>query len=455
MNKEVQSSSLSDKFVSGSVSRAVLRNVLPAIAAMLMVLVYNLADTFFIGQTHNDYMVAAVSIATPVFLLFMSIGTLFGMGGTSVISRALGRGDTEYAKKACSFCMWASIGTGIIFTLIIIVFINPILRLLGAKDETWSYTRSYLLIVACCGVFSIISNCYTNIIRTEGKSTVAMAGTLIGNLLNVVLDPIMILSFNWGIVGAAIATFIGNAVGALYYLLYFWRGKSALSIHIRDYHAGNKIASGVLSIGIPASLGSILMSISQILANSLMSAYGVLSVAAYGVAAKVLMIVTLVGIGVGQGIQPLLGYCYGAGNRKRFLSSLRFSMIFSLFLCAGLALLCYLFAAPIVEAFLTEPNALDYGVLFSQIMLTSSWLFGIYYVLMNALQAVGAAVPSLIISISRQGIIYIPSLYILHSLIGITGIAWAQPVADVLSLLLEIVLYVNTIRKDPKLSASK
>lgn len=436
-----------ENFTEGSVARAVLRNIVPAIAAMMMVLVYNLADTFFIGQTHNDYMVASVSLATPVFLIYMSLGTLFGMGGTSVISRALGRGDREYAKKVSSFCMWAGVGVGLVVTALMIIFIDPLLRILGASAETWSYTKTYLLIVSACGVFSIISNCYTNILRAEGRSTEAMVGTLIGNLLNVILDPIMILWFGWGVTGAAIATVIGNVVGALYYLVYFWRGRSSLSISVSDFRAGDHIASGVLAIGIPASLGNLLMSISQMITNSLMSQYGDLAVAAYGVSAKVLMIVTLMGIGIGQGVQPLLGYCYGAGNMDRFRKSLTFTTVFSLILCGAVTVLCFIFARPIVSVFLTTKDALNTGVTFSRIMLSTAWLFGVYYSLVNALQAVGAAMPSFWTSVCRQGIIYIPAIFIFNAAIGINGLAWAQPAADILSLALAIALNIRTIRK--------
>lgn len=442
-----KTSSSTDTFVTGSVPAAALRNIVPAVAAMIMVLVYNLADTFFIGQTHNDYMVAAVSLATPVFLLFMSVGTLFGMGGTSLISRALGKGDREYARKVSAFCMWAGVCVGVVCSVLLWLFSDQIVGLLGADSETWDYTKTYLNIVAASGVFSIIANCYTNIIRAEGKSTAAMAGTLIGNLLNVILDPIMILGFDWGIAGAAIATVIGNAAGALYYIVYFLRGQSMLSIRLSDFSAGNRICSGVLSIGIPASLSSIMMSVSQMITNSRMSSYGALAVAAYGVSAKVLMIVSLVGIGIGQGIQPLLGYCYGAQRKKRYTDSLRFSVIFSLILCGILAVLCFVFAEPIVKAFLTDAGALSLGVAFSRIMLTTSWTFGVFYVLMNALQALGAATPALIVSLCRQGFIYIPFVYILEFLMGMNGLAWAQPVADAASLVVTAVLYRRAFRK--------
>jgi putative MATE family efflux protein len=444
---ENKKSTAEKNFTEGSVSGAVLRNIIPAIAAMMMVLVYNLADTFFIGQTHNDYMVAAVSLATPVFLIYMSLGTLFGMGGTSVISRALGRGDREYAKKVSSFCMWAGVAVGLVIMALMIIFIDPLLRILGASKETWSYTKTYLLIVSTCGVFSIISNCYTNILRAEGRSTEAMLGTLIGNLLNVILDPIMILVFDWGVTGAAIATVIGNVVGALYYLIYFWTGKSMLSIKLSDFKMGDHIASGVFAIGVPASLANLLMSISQMITNSMMSQYGDLEVAAYGVSAKVLMIVSLIGIGIGQGVQPLLGYCYGAKNMDRFKKSLRFTALFSLVICGAVTAVCFIFARPLVHVFLTTPGALDYGVTFSRIMLSTAWLFGFYYSLVNALQAVGAATPSLWLSVCRQGIVYIPALFVFRALIGINGLAWAQPAADLISLAVAIVLNLRMIKK--------
>ena len=205
-------------FESMPVPKAVFRNALPAMAAMLMVLVYNLADTFFIGQTHDALQVAAVSLATPVFLMFMAVGTVFGMGGTSVISRALGEGRKDYAKKACSFCMWGCVIVGVVMAALFLIFMEQILSLIGASSDTWDLAKTYLMIVVCSGPFVLISNCYSNVIRTEGESGRACMGQLLGNLLNVVLDPIMILGFGWNIAGAAIATVIGNVFGAGYYL---------------------------------------------------------------------------------------------------------------------------------------------------------------------------------------------------------------------------------------------
>lgn len=434
-------------FSKAPVSKAVLKNTLPAMAAMLMVLVYNLADTFFIGQTHDDLQVAAVSLATPVFLIFMAVGTVFGVGGTSVISRAMGSGQHDYAKKVCSFCMWGCVAVGVALSALMLIFMDPILSLVGAKADTWDYAKTYLTIVVCCGPFAMISNCYSNVIRAEGQSGKAMMGQLIGNLLNVILDPIMILGFGWNIAGAAIATVIGNVVGAGYYIIYLLRGKSALSIKLRDFTIRNKVAKSVLAIGVPAALGSVLMSVSQIIINSQMAEYDDLAVAAMGVAMKVVIITGMVCMGLGQGVQPLLGYCVGAKLWDRFKKSLRFSLIFSLILSIVLTALCYIFTKEIVGMFLSEQAAFDYAVQFSRILLTTSFLFGVFYVLTNALQAMGASTEALIINISRQGIIFIPAVFILKAIIGLTGLVWAQPVADVLSITVAAILYIHISRK--------
>lgn len=434
-------------FESASVKKAVFQNAVPAMVAMLMVLIYNLADTFFIGQTHDDLQVAAVSLATPVFLLFMAVGTIFGIGGTSVISRAMGEGKKEYAKKVCSFCMWSCVVVGIVMSVLFLLFMDPILNFVGASADTWEYAKDYLVIVSFSGPFVLIANCYSNVVRAEGQSGKAMIGQMLGNLLNVILDPIMILGFGWNITGAAIATVIGNVAGAGYYIGYFVRGKSSLSIRIKDFTVKENVAFGVLSIGIPAALGSLLMSVSSILMNGQMAQYGDMALAGVGVAMKVTMMTGMVCIGLGQGIQPLLGFCVGAKKWDRYRGVLRFSLMFALVLSVTLTVVCYLFLPQIVRAFLTDTSAFQYGVSFSKILLCTSFLFGIFYVLINALQACGAAKESLIVNISRQGLIYIPAMLILGAIFHETGLIWAQPVADVLSLVLAIGLYLRKSKK--------
>lgn len=206
---------LKQKYLSGPVSRMVLRNIIPAMLSTLMMLIYNLADTFFIGLTHNDYMVAAVSLATTVFLIFMAIGTLFGVGGASVISRSLGVGNRDYACRTSSFCTWTSIFVGLVLMVLLWVFMDPLLGLLGASAQTFDYTKTCLGIITSAGVFSILSGTLSNIIRAGGNPTDAMWGTLIGNIADVVLDPVMIFGFDMGIAGAAAAAVIGNVLATL------------------------------------------------------------------------------------------------------------------------------------------------------------------------------------------------------------------------------------------------
>lgn len=436
-----KSSGPDELFSTAPVAKAVVKNAVPAMTAMLMVLIYNLADTFFIGQTHNALEVSAVSLASPVFLFFMAAGTIFGIGGTSVISRALGEGRTGYAKKVCVFCMWACVAVGIAMSAGFLIFMDSILRMVGASPESWEMTKSYLSIVSLSGPFVLIANCYNNILRAEGQPVKAMAGQMIGNILNVILDPVFILLFHWNVPGAAFATVIGNVFGAGYYIAYFFSGKSILSISPKDFTIRNKVMSGVLAIGIPSSLGSIFMNISQIVANARLSSYGDMAVAGYGVASKATMITGMICIGLGQGVQPILGYCFGAKLRGRFGKVMRFSVAFGFAISIAMTALCYVFTKQIVGLFVSDAQAFSYGTEFVRILLTTGFLFGTYYVLLNAIQAVGAAKEALVMNICRQGLIFIPALFILQAAVGIDGIVWAQPVADVLSMILVVVLY--------------
>lgn len=435
-------------FKNAPVPKAVLSNIIPSIISMLMVLAYNLADTFFIGQTKNALMVAAVSIATPAFLLFMAVGMLFGIGGTSLISRMLGEGRGERAKNASSFCFWTGLSIGIVSMILIWIFAKPVCRLIGASDDTLEYTVQYLTIVAAGIPFLIVSNSFSNIIRAEGHANKAMSGMIIGNLLNIVLDPVMILGFGWNVAGAAIATVLGNVFASAFYIMHLLSKSSSLSIRPQDYKARERIAAGVLAIGIPASLNSVLMSVSNIVINKMMMKHGDMAVAGLGVAMKINMIAVMLLIGVGTGIQPLLGYCYGARNRKRYMAVLKFSMLFALGLSIVMTVVCYCGAGPLVNAFLEDADAYGYGIAFARIYIYSGPILGQLFVLINAIQATGAALPSLVLSISRQGLLYLPIVWTLNAAINTPkSLAAAQPITDYLATALAAVLFVFTYKK--------
>lgn len=415
--------------------------------SMIMVLVYNLADTFFIGQTHDAILVAAVSVATPVFLFLMALGTLFGIGGMSVISRALGRGDTLRARNTCSFCFWGCVVTGLASMTVFLLAMAPLLKIIGASNATSVYVRTYLTIVSFGAVPVVISNCFSNILRAEGRTGEAMTGMLIGNIINVVLDPVAILWLDWGVAGAAVTTVIGNIFGALYYIVYFLRGKSSLSISLKECSFRNSSFGEVLSIGIPASLNTLLMNISCIILNKLMSLYGDMCIAGIGVAMKVNMILVMFIIGFAQGVQPLLGYAAGEKDWNRYRKLFSFSLTVSTVLSVLLTALCFVCCGPIVRAFLTDSSAYAYGVSFSKVLLVSGPLFGLLFMITNALQALGAAVPSLILSISRQGLIFIPLVFILNAAVGLRGLVWTQPVSDIISSVLAVALYAAYARR--------
>ncbi|MCI9611737.1 MAG: MATE family efflux transporter [Eubacterium sp.] len=435
-------------FRDAPVPKAVISNVIPSIISMIMVLVYNLADTFFIGQTKDAYMVAAVSVATPAFLLFMAVGMLFGIGGTSLISRTLGEGKMDRAKNASSFCFWTGLCIGLIAMVVIFIFASPVSMAIGASQETVGYASQYLRIVSTAIPFLIISNSFSNIIRAEGNAQVAMMGMIVGNLINIILDPVMILGFGWDVAGAAIATVLGNVFAAGFYIWHLLSKKATLSIHPKYYLAGNGIAAGVFAIGIPASLNSILMSLSNIIVNNIMSDYGDMAVAGLGVAMKVNMIVVMLLIGLGTGIQPILGYCFGAGSKDRYLAVMKFSMILAFAISAVMTVVCYCGADPLVHAFLEDADAFTYGMSFARIYIYSGPVIGIMFVFINAIQSTGAALPALILSVSRQGLIYLPVLFLLRRVFdSATMLAAAQPITDYLTTALSVVLFLFTYKK--------
>ena len=435
-------------FRDAPVPKAVFSNIIPSVISMLMVLFYNLADTVFIGQTNDALMVTAVSLATPVFLLFMAIGMLFGIGGTSFISRRLGEGDYHTAKRTSSFCFWGGISIGVICLLGILIFAEPVARAVGASDDSVGYTRQYLAIVAFGIPFLILSNAFSNIIRAEGHPKTAMTGMIIGNLVNIILDPVMILGFGWNVAGAAIATVLGNVVSAVFYIIHLSSKKSLLSIRPKHFTIKRTVSMGVFAIGIPAALNSVLMSTSNIVINKVMANYGDMAVAGLGVAMKVNTIAIMLLIGIGIGVQPLLGFCFGARLRKRYLSILKFTLIVATITSVVMTVICYVFAGPLVEFILKEPEAYAYGFEFSRVYILSGPVIGLLFVMINAIQSTGATIPSLILSLSRQGLIYYPMLFIFtHFFDTAKMAAMTQPVTDYIAATMAVILFIFTFRK--------
>ena len=433
---------------SRTIHRQVISNVVPAIIVQLMTLIYNLADTFFIAQTNDPLQIAAVSLSVPVFFILIATGIIFMAGGMSCISRALGAGERDRANSIAAFSIWTSIIMGVTVTLVFMMFIGRILMAIGASLNTFVYAYGYLSIVMAGAPFVLFSMSCSGVLRAEGQAARAMNGQLIGNIVNIILDPIMILYLNMGITGAAIATVIGTVVGASYYIGYFLAGQSTLRIHIKNYSVKNGIAAGLFAIGIPACLDPCLMSISSMVMNSLMSRYGDMAVAAAGVSMRIEQIATLIAMGVGQGVQPLLGFCVGAKDWDRYKGILKFAFQLAIGISLTMVTICYVFTGNVVRVFLTEPSAFSYAVNFLRIKLSSSVLFAIFFICINALQAMGAAKASLVLSIFRQGI-YMPLLFIMNYFMQAYGIVWALPIAELLSLI-QIWIFYGRIIADPR-----
>ncbi|WP_319496099.1 MATE family efflux transporter [uncultured Cohaesibacter sp.] len=428
------------------VPRAILVNALPTVAGMVVILIYNIADTFFVGQTNDPFQVAAVSLATPVFLLFMATGNLIGIGGTSVISRALGEKRPGFANAVSSFCFYASWIVGIIFAGVFLVEMPRILNAIGVSENTISPTRDYLMYVAPSAPFVIMGVAFGNIVRAAGKAKEAMFGMMLGTGLNIILDPFFILTLDMGVAGAAIATLIGNIVSALY----FWRlvagNRTSLSISFSDFRIRG-VLWPVVAIGVPAALNNVLMSTSIIVLNNVLSSYGDIALAAMGVATKVSMIAVLLQIGLGVSIQPLLGYNYGAKNSERFRSILQTAIIYALIMGSVLTFVSWLGSGYIVKAFIEDQAVYDQGVRFVRALLLTGPVIGIMFIYINTLQAMGAAKESLVLSVSRQGFIFIPMIFVLNHLFGLSGVVYAQPVADVMAILISVALVYPHLAK--------
>lgn len=309
------------------VSKAVAAMAIPSVISSLVTVVYNMADTFFVGQTGDALQVAAVSLTNPIFILLMAFANMFGMGGSAVASMAMGEGKPEKAKNTTAFITYASLAIGVITAVLLFTCMAPILHIFGANTETYEYAKGYVQYIAWGAPFIIWSAAASFVVRAEGASKEAMIGSMVGTIANIVLDPLFITGFHMGAAGAAIATTIGNILASLYFLWYFLKKSRQLSILPKDFTLGEQIPLKVCNIGLPTAIFSALMSVSTIVINQILVKYGNAPVAAIGIVFKANMFITFLQMGLANGVQPLLGYSYGAGNISRFREVERFTKI--------------------------------------------------------------------------------------------------------------------------------
>ena len=339
------------------ISTAVAKMAVPSVISSLVTVVYNMADTFFVGQTGDPLQVAAVSLTNPIFILMMAFANMFGMGGSAVLSIAMGEKNEKRARNASSFVTWASVITGVVFAAVLLIFMNPVLSLFGANAETYEFAKGYTFHISYGAPFIIWSAAASFIVRAEGASKEAMIGSMIGTVANIILDPVFISVFGMGTAGAAIATTIGNILASAYYLWYFLKKSRVLSVRWKDFKMKNGILAGICSSGFPTAIFSALMSVSTIVLNQLLVEYGNAPVAAIGIVFKANMFITFLQMGLANGVQPLLGYNFGAGNIKRFREVESYTK--KCCLAAGVlaTVLFFVFRKPIIRLFISDEKS--------------------------------------------------------------------------------------------------
>lgn len=427
-------------FERASVPKAYMKLALPVVLSMMVSLVYNMVDTYFIALTGKQELVAGVSLAAPIFTLMIAFGDIFGLGGSSLISRLFGEKREEEAKRASAFCLWAAIGFGIFVTIVLLVFRTPILKLLGTDAATFEYASEYYTWIAVGAASIILGLVPSNILRTEGLAMQAMAGSILGSIVNIILDPVFIFGLGQGAAGAAMATVIGNVIADVYYIYVMNKKAKRLSVSLKEIKIPGTMIRDILVIGIPASITNLMQSIMIMITNHYLIAYGTDKVAAMGIALKANMISAFILVGFAFGGQPLVGYNYGARNKKRLKEILRFAYLFE----AGLALVFTIsisvFAPAIIKIFMNQSDIITNGAMMLRFQQLGMVFMAVTLVSTCVCQSVGSAAGAFALSISRQGVLYAISLMVLNAIFGYTGIIATQACADVLTAVIALAI---------------
>ncbi len=427
-------------FETTPVPKAFLTLALPVVMSKIVSMIYNMVDIYFIGRTGNADLVAGVSICAPVILLMVSLGDLFGLGGSSVMSRLFGQKKDEDGKRVSSFTFYSAIVTGIVIAAVMLIFQNPILHMLGAEDAVFTYASQYYTWIALGAPSIILTLIPANQLRTEGLANVAMIGSIAGSIVNIILDPLFIFGLGMGAAGAAIATVLGNIVTDIIFVVCIRKKSRKLTVDIRMAKVDLAIIGAVFAIGLPSSLNNLMNSFGTALLNRGLVVYGADKVAAMGIASKVNMLVAMIMIAFAFGAQALIGYNYGAGNKERLRQVLKFDLLVQMIIAVAGGAVLMIFAPSLIRLFMDDAVIVEAGALILRRMLLGLPFTGVFLVCSTLFMSAGKSLPTLIMSLSRQGIIFALVLFILSRAFGYEGVITAQPAADVLSALLGVVL---------------
>ena len=427
-----QENSRAELFESTPIPKAVAELAVPMMVSSLVMVVYNLADTFFVGMLNDPVQNAAVTLVYPVMLAFNAVNNLFGVGTSSMMSRSLGRGDYETVRISSAFGFYGAVFSGLLFTLCCTVMKNPLLGLLGADSNTWDATASYMFWTVTCGAVPAILNVVQGqMVRSEGAAIHASIGTMSGCILNIILDPFFVLPWglNMGAAGAGLATFLSNCVACIYFLVLtrVQRGKTFISLDIRKLKKLNKpTVLGILGVGIPASIQNLLNVTGTTILNNFTAAYGASAVAAMGVAQKINMLPMQVEMGFSQGIMPLVSYNYASGNRKRMRDCILFALKVSI-PAMLLVTAVYWFTAPnLIQLFMKNADIVAYGSAFLRGMCLAMTFMCIDFTAVGVFASLGFGKYSLLFAILRKIVLEIPLLFILNMIFPLYGLAYAQ-----------------------------
>nr|WP_278764929.1 MATE family efflux transporter [Limosilactobacillus mucosae] len=428
-------------FERSSIKKAYFTLAMPVVLSSAVIIIYNLVDTFFVSKTQNPDLVAGVSQGAPVFSLLIAIGDIFGLGGSSLISRLFGEKRDHEARLASGYCFYVSIIVEILMTIIMVAFQTPILHLLGATTATWQYVREYYLVIAFGAPFIVFGLTPTNILRTEGLAVQSMTASMVGTIFNIILNPIFIFPCGLGAAGSALATVVSNIIGDALMIYYLNVKSKKLTTSIHETRLSLALQKEIYSIGIPASITNIMVMFSMALTNRYLIAYGSTSVAAMGIANKINTIIFMVMVGFAFGAQLLIGYTYGAKNQKRFNEAVRFDILVVVVFGVVATLLMMLAAPLIIRLFMQDQTVISEGTTMIRWLASSTTLGGCILVFTTMFQSMGKAVPAFWLSVSRQGLIFLVCIVVLHRLFGYWGIVSAQAASDVLTLLLAVLMW--------------
>ncbi len=427
----------------GSVGKLLLTLSLPVILIMLVQVLYNMADVYFLGKLGDPIPVAAVSLAMPVFSVFSAFNTLIGFGGTTAASIALGRNEHEKVKQYSSFVLYAGLLFGILMGSCVLIFMNPLLRVLGTNAETAPYTGSYLKIMALGAPFAIAGGAMSNVVRADGDGKSAVISHMSGTLINIILDPIMILLLGWGVVGAGIATLLGN-LSSFIILFAVIRRKEAFSVSPKDLSFRPDISLKVLALGFPMAASTLLSSFSSVFANRLLVTYGNEAVAAHSVATKAGLLISMIVMGISMGMQPAISYTYGWGNRNRMKQILLGTGLACIISSTVLSAVFFLGRDAFVRAFLDHAEILALGRMMILGGLAAAPFVGVYQLCSVYLQSTGRVAFATITALLQKGLVYIPVLYGMNALFGLTGLIFSSALTDVVSTAVAVVLCLKS-----------